>query len=137
MFTRILLPAICLAAQGCGGAGPTATISGRVTLDGKPVVGANVRLVPTSEVNLGTLVATTDADGKFAISRDAAGGSARPGKYDVTIEKSSEVPATDGGMTTAKDELPEITRELQKKGLSVEIAPGTNDLAPFAFGKNR
>lgn len=116
---------------GCGSK-PTAQVSGSVTLNDKPLAQAEVRFVPTDNVNLGMLVATTDIEGKFTITHDAADHPAQPGKYNVIISKTKEVAAADGGMPNVVNELPEYAREQE---FHAELQPGPNTLEPFSFSK--
>src|SRR5688572_7259469 len=86
-----LLPPLALLA-GCGsGSGPTTVIvTGTVTMDGKPLAGANVVFHPLdgAETALASQ-AVTDAEGRFELTTHAGGGKfkpgASPGSYIVAI----------------------------------------------------
>jgi len=82
-----LLVGVVLAAVGCGG-GKTASVSGRVTLDGKPLAGATVNFLPDSkekEPGPGSS-AKTDANGNFTLQlQNGKGDGAVIGKHKVAI----------------------------------------------------
>jgi hypothetical protein len=119
---------------GCGGS-PTAEVSGSVELDGRPLVGARVQFIPTKDVNLGTLVATTGADGRFTVARDAADNPARPGAYTVLVSKPVDAAPGADSMAAPKDELADVYQDQNRSPLHVEVEPGPNALPPFAVSK--
>src|SRR5262249_27215526 len=86
---------ICLyAALGCGSAGgnlpKTVPASGVVTLDGKPVDGAQVILVPAAEGTTGAF-GVTDSSGHFSLrAYDQKPGAIR-GEYKVRVSKTIQV----------------------------------------------
>jgi hypothetical protein len=80
-----LCSAVCLAlAAGCGGGVTSATATGDVTLDGKPLAEAGVLFMPKGKGT--TAIGTTDAAGKFQLFTPQHDG-AQPGEYWVTISK--------------------------------------------------
>lgn len=83
-----------LAAVGCGSKGGhlprTVPAKGIVTLDGKPVEGAQVVLVPAAEGTTGAF-GTTDASGRFSLRAYDEKDGAIPGAYKVQVSKTVEV----------------------------------------------
>src|SRR5262249_43373949 len=84
----------CISLTGCGSGHPsTVAVSGKVTLEGKAVAGANVVLsrgggdITKGEIAIGK----TDASGRFELTTPFAGLAAAkgavPGSYKVTISK--------------------------------------------------
>src|SRR5262245_18422913 len=78
---RWLILCSLLGALGCSGEGyKVAPVSGRVTLDGKPLAGAHVHFAPVAtkgKIDPGpTSQGKTDADGRYTLSLDT---SCRPG----------------------------------------------------------
>jgi Domain of unknown function (DUF6795) len=82
------------AALGCGSAGgklpKTVPASGVVTLDGKPVDGAQVVIVPAGEGKTGA-DGVTDASGHFSLRAYREKDGAIPGEYKVQVSKTIEV----------------------------------------------
>jgi Domain of unknown function (DUF6795) len=87
--SRLLLIASCLSliAVGCGGGGTPVPVSGTVTLDGKPVVGAVVTFHVLGDDKDGRLASgLTDRTGMFHLKSGSEDG-VRPGEYKVVIVK--------------------------------------------------
>lgn len=75
---------LCLTLAGCGsGERRVAKASGVVLLDGNPIAGANVALLPAEPGAAATAV--TDKDGKFSLTTKKQGDGAVVGKHRVTI----------------------------------------------------
>jgi len=93
-------------------------ISGILTLDGKPVMGASVALHPRGE-NSHEAGGMTDKNGRFAVTtgNDPIGRGAVPGDYAVTFIKRPEVPGMYENPTTS--------------GLSLRVEPKGNKSFPF------
>ena len=89
-----LLVAGLLFAGGCGSGGgnlpKTVPASDIVTLDGKPVDGAQVVLVPAAEGATGAF-GTTNASGHFSLRAYEQKDGAIPGEYKVQVSKTVEV----------------------------------------------
>ena len=80
-----------LALPGCSSSSRPATyrVTGTVTMQGKPLAGAFVTFVPTS--NEGEAAsAITDSEGKYALTTWQAGDGARPGEYRVKVSKQEQ-----------------------------------------------
>jgi hypothetical protein len=84
-----------LSIAGCGSAGAhlpkTVPASGVVTLDGKPVDGAQVVLIPTNEGTTTGAFGTTNASGHFSLRAFEEKDGAIPGDYKVQVSKTVEV----------------------------------------------
>jgi hypothetical protein len=83
-----------LAVTGCGPSTShlpkTVPASGVVTLDGKPVDGAQVVIVPVGDATTGAF-AITDSSGKFSLRAYEEKDGAIPGDYKVQVSKTVEV----------------------------------------------
>src|SRR5687767_15247267 len=78
-----LLAVLMLVLVGCGPSGPEiASVSGRVTMDGKPLANATVVFIPENGRPAG---ATTDADGRYELNFNEYREGAIPGKNMVRI----------------------------------------------------
>ena len=85
------LVTVGIALTGCPNSSQPATyrVTGTVTMQGKPVDGAVITFVPTS--NEGTAAsAITDSNGKYALTTWSAGDGARPGEYRVKVNKQEQ-----------------------------------------------
>jgi hypothetical protein len=86
-----------LASLGCGSPGghlpKTVPAKGVVTLDGKPVEGAQVVLVPAAAGTTGAY-GTTDGSGRFSLRAYEEKDGAIPGDYKVQVSKTVEVKLT-------------------------------------------
>jgi hypothetical protein len=128
-----------LAAVGCGSKGGhlprTVPAKGIVTLDGKPVEGAQVVLVPAAEGATGAYGAT-DASGRFSLRAYEEKEGAIPGDYKVQVSKTVEVKLTgakgslDGGDPVRFDHgVPGKYTGAKTSGLTVTIPDsGINDI---------
>ena len=69
----------------------TVYLEGTVTLDGTPIEGVSVTLIPLDTGEQLSAGGKTDASGKFTVTAGGspAGSGARPGTYDVTFTKMS------------------------------------------------
>jgi hypothetical protein len=134
-----LFTAGLLAVAGCGSAGDdlprTVPAEGTVTLDGKPVEGASVVLVPAAEGTTGAY-GTTDASGRFALRAFEEKEGAIPGAYKVQVSKTVEVKlsgpkgSVDGGDPVRFDYgVPAKYTGVTTSGLTATIPEsGTTDL---------
>jgi hypothetical protein len=103
----------------------TVPAEGVVTLDGKPVDGAQVVLVPAADGAHGAF-GTTDANGKFALRAFEQKEGAVPGSYKVQVSKTVEVrlkgPPVDGGDPVRFDyAVPAKYTGAQTSGLTVTV----------------
>lgn len=90
----VCFSSMLLAALGCNSGGgnlpKTVPAMGVVTLDGKPVEGAQVVLVPAAESATGAY-GVTNSSGQFALRAYEQKDGAIPGDYKVQISKTVEV----------------------------------------------
>lgn len=90
MFLRWLIATVALVAAGCGGP-RFAPVSGKVTLDDKPLVGAMVSFYPLVDnptpETAPTSTGKTDANGQFTLeaSRSATQPGAMVGRHRVSV----------------------------------------------------
>jgi hypothetical protein len=133
-FSERALFLLCLLVfLGCGSAGGnlprTVPATGVVTLDGKPVEGAQVVIVPPSEVASGTgASAVTDASGRFSLRAYAEKDGAIPGEYKAQVSKTVQVKldgakgSMDGGDPVRFEYgVPAKYTNFKSSGLSVTI----------------
>jgi len=115
-----------LALSGCGG-GAT-KVEGVVTLDDKPVEGANVSFHP--EGGKGTPASSmTDSSGRFTVSGPGKA-AFTPGTYKVTVTKTDvEIAAKD-----LKPGTPEYVKYMEKKAKQKEKG-GPKSLIPEKYGE--
>lgn len=132
MRRLLLLSILLLAAAGCGPSFKTVPVSGRVTLDDKPVANAGVLYVP---VNQGpTARAMTDQDGRYKLMTGNLTGTA-PGPYRVAVmrdEVSGVAVGADGlettpGKAATKRGLPSIYADPNTTPLEITIDAERND----------
>ena len=132
----LLVVVVFLTLVGCGSRGShlprTVPASGVVTLDGKPVDGAQVVLVPTGDAKTGAF-ATTDPSGRFSLRAFEEKDGAIPGDYKVQVSKTVEVRLTgakgslDGGDPVRFEYgVPAKYTVAKTSGLSVSIPDDGN-----------
>ena len=130
---------IAVGLVGCGAGGPAVVpVSGTVTLDGKPLAGANVSFQPTGDgktdkPGVGS-AAVTDAAGKFTLKTAEA--ALRPGavvgKHVVRISgaQSQRAANDDSARPTNQDPVPPHYRD---GSLTFQVPPAGTDKADFAL----
>ena len=128
----VLLPAACWLLAGCGSS-KTAPVSGRITLNGKPLAKASVTFAPVggkdNQEPGPSSAAITDDDGRYTlrlIGQDGRG--ATVGKHKVRIALQEETDAGDDGPVKLK-QLP-----LKYNGqttLEFDVPPKGTDAADF------
>ncbi len=129
--TAFCLLLAIIATLGCNSTGSnlpkTVPAAGVVTLDGKPVDGAQVVLVPASQGITGA-TAVTDASGRFTLRAYPEKDGAIPGEYKVQVSKTIQVKvagakgSVDGGDPVRFEYgVPGKYTDSQKSGLSVTI----------------
>ncbi|MCY2988418.1 MAG: prepilin-type N-terminal cleavage/methylation domain-containing protein [Planctomycetota bacterium] len=108
----------------------------KVLLDGQPLSGAQVQLLPKGDVALGMHSGSTDATGAFTIVEVASSNTPiRPGAYVVLVSKFSvkgnvaDLPA--GGMGAMVNEVPDIYQDRNATPLTIEIQSAKTKLPPF------
>lgn len=135
-YARVSSLAILLGLLHVAGCGPTRPtmypVSGVVTLDGKPLAGASVALVPIAEGMLA--VGTTQPDGSFQMQTFENNDGARPGKYRVTVSlnRVTGVEVTSDGLSgqvaAGGPKVEWVTPEKYSKpdtsGFTADVEPG-------------
>lgn len=137
-------------ALGCGGSGipGTAPVSGTVTLDGKPLVGANVCFSSEDGKHLG--FGRTDDQGKYKLVQGAMVGSNKvfisrtegelPAGYSDDPESGMDAGQVEamsmsapkkGKSNLPKEVIPEIYSSLAKTKLTFNVQSGGNDNVNF------
>lgn len=112
--------AVALCAAGCGNEVELGTVTGKVTLDGKPLAGANVNFAP--ETGRGSN-GKTDGEGRYELTYTIDKQGALVGKHTVRI--STRV--VDQG--TGKVIRPELVpAKYMQTPLTGEVKPGSNQI---------
>jgi hypothetical protein len=123
-----LLCSVCLAA-GCGGGRELGTVSGRITLDGKPLPDARVNFQPTGETKnpgIGSF-GKTNANGEYSLTLiDQTAEGAIVGTHRVMIKAvaGGEGDPTDDKRRPGKDLVPPEYNI--KSTLTFDVKPGHN-----------
>lgn len=136
-----LMALLVMSAIGCGktedpNRPKTFPVTGRVTMNGKPVEGANVTFHPASGSQ--TSIGVTDADGNYSLSTFSSNDGALPGQYKVSIAKyaaSAQAKPTTGPRPgeLASGDL-DMTRDLDEGGGgAVGEASGPKSLLPEKY----
>jgi len=111
--------------------GDKAEVLGKVTLDGTPVVDAQIRFMPKENTDLGTAFSRTNAQGEFIIKPDANNNNwLKPGKYIVLISKIAPIEVKAMGAPEV-NLLPSQYSSQEKTPLNAELKNGENKLPPF------
>lgn len=110
-FSEILQP---------GSSQPLPAVTGTVTLDGRPVAGAEVLFVPQSETP--SAKGTTDKRGAFIMGTHAAGDGVTPGTYRIVIQP--------GGAANqaASPQIPAQFTTPNASPIRADVRPGTNEI---------
>jgi hypothetical protein len=139
-----IIPLVLAFVSGCGGKPyKVAAVSGRVTLDGKPLAKASITFVPmATKENMGpgpTAHALTDADGRYTLGIDKHTGGAVVHKCRIiitTLFLGSDMPVDnnqDGGppmlVRRPRDKVPE--KYNTRTELVFDVPPGGTDQANF------
>jgi len=93
-----------------------APVSGTITLDGTPLPGATIRLIPTAGQR--AAIGLTDDSGKYVLTTSQEGDGAAPGIYRVTISAT----ALPGARSRPRGEY----SDPKTSPLAVQVAPGNN-----------
>jgi hypothetical protein len=83
----LLAAVLLVTGLGCGGSAKTYKVKGVVTLDGQPVEGATVSLVPLEEGQGYPAGGLTGSDGSFRLTTFSTGDGAAAGHYKVLVTK--------------------------------------------------
>jgi hypothetical protein len=139
LLRRLLLLAVLVVLSvGCGGEFPTANVSGRVTVNGKPVEKVSVMFQPVAaegKINSGVgSYGITDADGRYTlklIGKESRG--AVIGKHKVRFENWTDPGDTSVDSPKRKQAAPavKIPQRYYDKPMDYEVASGGTDKADF------
>lgn len=128
VLCRLFLSIACLMfVSGCGSSGPQlGTVSGTVTLDGKPVPGALVTFI-SKEPDGTSSYGKTDSNGKYRLEFTTESSGAMVGAHDVTIV-TTRVSKSDEPDTGAvgKTEFVPIPKHYARGALTAEVKSGSN-----------
>jgi hypothetical protein len=98
--------------SGCGVGGPAvAPVSGRVTLDGRPLVNADVTFQPDGELRASG--GRTDADGRYRLMFKRGQEGALAGEHTVRIAVSRELVSNPPRIPARYDTQSELRREVK------------------------
>ena len=127
----LLLAWFVASTLGCGPGGPTPIpVTGRVTLDGKPVADAAVGLMPVAGGPMASGV--TDAQGVFELSTVNKPG-AMPGEHAVTVTKVEEIGYNKDGSVGPRGlrsvwHVPQKYSRRETSGLTATVSPEGKEL---------
>lgn len=130
-FNRVLL--VCAIALtgllgGCGSGGSstvrTARVSGVVTLDGKPLAGAEVRFVGDKFTGFGV----TNSEGKYALVQGAV-----PGTNKVSISKIEGGKNVDSAVAEDLEQLRTAAAAAQSGGAKIDLKNIPHEIVPSQY----
>lgn len=129
---RMAILGMCLAAMvGCGDGGPRlVSVSGKVTLDGKPVPNAIVTFNPTGAGGSNSL-GRTDATGTYQLefSQDRKGALVGDYVVDIVTKKVSKADMPDDGSVVDQSAFVEIPAKYRKRGtLTATVKDQSNSI---------
>lgn len=138
-----LVTTLALLNTGCGGGTrpKLGTVSGRITLDGKPVDGAHIEFTPVLDGR--PSAGTSDSSGSYILSYKGSVKGARIGEHDVTmttfreelnvVEPTGDEEPTDN--TDREDSIKiipgraeEIPEKYAREKIRVTVEPGSNTI---------
>ena len=124
------LPVMLLVCVGCSSGGPEiAQVSGRVTMDGKPLANASVVFIPENGRPAG---ARTDADGRYVLNFTEGRRGAIPGKNSVRITTQRETEKDENGKTVVPGSPETIPMEYNAAStLEFTVEPKKKNVANF------
>ncbi len=133
-FHLLLLGTVCLVMLGCGGSEfDIVPVSGKVTLNGEPLVGAQVRLQPTGGAeNPGpSSTGLTNDQGEYVMKTIDGETGAVVGHHRVSITSNPfrEVPAGDSDVSPNEERVPKRYNLLSE--VTLDVPEGGNDGADF------
>jgi hypothetical protein len=109
---RIVLLLLSAVVAGCGEGGPQiAPVSGRVTLDGRPLASADVSFQPDEAQRASA--GRTDADGRYQLMYKRGEPGALVGEHTVRISVSREIVRNPPAIPARYDTQSELRREVK------------------------
>ncbi len=141
------LIALAVGVVGCGheqkSAVPLFPVRGTVTLDGKPLAGADLRFIPEGETPGQGGSGSTKADGAYTVSTPFGEPGAAAGEYRVVIQKAEPLPGAGPAGTPGPDRppiesahrdlLPPIYADPARSPLKASVTPGGGAPVDFAL----
>lgn len=116
-----------LAAGGCGQS--TATVSGRVTLDGKPVGPGAVIFIPAENgPPRQSAMGQFGPDGRYELTTFEAGDGALVGEYRVLVQASGQSYGQESADAQAASPIPLLYSDPQQSGLRATVQAGLNQI---------
>ena len=126
----VLLVACLVCAAGCGRRPTLVPVSGRVTLDGKPLEFGSVMIQPTGGP---AARGTIRPDGGFTVGTFAPGDGAIVGPATVRVacyeQQRPGAPPPQGELALGKSLIPEKYTQFETSGLTATVAAGMGPLA--------
>ena len=122
-----VVPFVLLIMLGCSGTRYPSTVSGQVTLDGRPVPWGTVVFHPAS--GEAPIHGKIDFRGHYRLKSQSAD-TVQPGEYIVTVKAFSSMPKEE----MSSDEIeallisPDRYHERESSGLTFAVAPGDNTI---------
>lgn len=112
---------------GCGSAGQTGKLTGKVTFEGEPVTEGAVLFVSDSASSVGQTNLLSDGSYRFEIGKDGL----MPGDYAVAILppmiRTPDTPTSPGGEEPKPVEnIPQKYRSTTRSGLTTQVTTGDN-----------
>lgn len=120
-----IISLVLMIAVGCGGS--ASSVSGTVSVDGKPLVGSDtvrVTVMFFPELSGAPAAAKLDTSGQYELSTGSQAG-LPPGNYSVAIS-AKEIATSGGGGQGARDLAASNYSDPQTSGLRAEVKPGSN-----------
>src|SRR5207244_4820472 len=105
-------------------------VTGKITLDGKPLPGAGIMFLPRGNTRGTGSQAMTDKEGAYTLKSDHAGAGAAEGEYAVTISRvvnrdgTPYVPRPDAAEAGERETLPGHYSDSMKTILSANVPKG-------------
>jgi hypothetical protein len=142
MRTLVRFTLLCAAVvlAGCGSSKPydTAPISGRITLDGKPLEGARVIFFPIHDPQSGPLsgpeaYGTTDADGRYTLETafGERGATLGPNRVSISTVKYEASPTNPEAVRVVAPERIPKKYSTERGMLKFEVTPKGSQSADF------
>ena len=135
-FSFVSLMLGLLLATGCSGGGVSTQVSGQILLDGQPLSGAQVQLLPKGSDVPGMHSGSTDDQGQFTILEDGSSNNPiQPGVYVVLVSKmglkGDFAKSPGGGMDATYEVVPPLYRDRASTPLTIDVQSATTIAPPF------
>jgi hypothetical protein len=126
----VLVLPLLLACTGCDSSGPEiASVSGRVTMDGKPLANATIVFIPENGRPAG---ARTDENGDYVLSFSEGRRGAIPGPNSVRISTVRDAEQDENGKTAVPESKETVPMEYNAASkLTFTVEPKKKNIANF------